>query len=148
MSPISARNAASGYIEDPPKADSDYTGHAMSVISVLTPQRALVPFVQQEIFERAEAEEDGDAQDRQQHQGCEHTGDVEPVARFDDAPGEAGTGPRAGDELGHHGADERKPARDLHPAEKIGKRARELQLLQSLPARGAIEVEQVLKIVV
>src|SRR5580704_1983985 len=91
--------------------------------SVLAPERALVPLVQQEIFERREAEEDRDAQDRQQHQRGKHARDVEPVARFDDAPGEAGAGPGAGDKFGNDGADEREPAGDLHTAQEVWKGA-------------------------
>ena len=47
---------------------------------------------------------------------------------FDDAPREAGAGPGAGDEFGDDRADEREPAGDLHPAQEVGKGARELQI--------------------
>ena len=86
---------------------------------------------------------------RDQDQRREQPRRVQPVAGLDDARGEprrlAG---RAGDELGHHRADQRQAAGDLQPAEEIGHRGRQSQMAQLLPARRAVELEQVEQVVV
>jgi ATP-dependent helicase HrpB len=63
---------------------------------------------------------------------------VGPFARFRDAPGKSRGCARARDEFGHHGADQRKPARNLEAAQKIRQRGRQTQQPQLLPARGAV----------
>ena len=81
---------------------------------------------------------------RDQDQRREQPRRVEPVAGLDDARGEARRlARRAGDELGHHGADQRQAAGDLQAAEEIRHRRRQPQLPELLPARRAVELEQV-----
>ena len=95
------------------------------------------------------SDEDHDAGERQQQQRREHARNVEPIAGLDDAIGEArARAGRAGRDLGHHRADQRQPAGDAQPAEDVGQRRRQLQIPQHLPARGAVEPEQVGEIVV
>src|SRR6185312_2306839 len=120
---------------------------AARALAVTRPD-AFVPMAEQTLFQPGEAEEDEDAEQRQQQERREHARDVEAVARFDDAPGEPGAGARAGDELGDHGADEGEAAGDLGAAQDVRQGARQLEAAEALPARRAIELEQLLQIVV
>ena len=87
--------------------------------------------------------------DREQQQRREHARDVEAIAGLGDAVGEPGAGAgRAGRDLCDDRADQRQPARDLQAAEDVGQRRRQLELAQHLPARGAVEPEQVGEIVI
>ena len=86
---------------------------------------------------------------RDQQQRREHARDLQPVAGFEDAvrkPRRAAAG--AGDELGNHRADQRKPAGDLQAAEEIRQRGGQAQIAQGLPAARAVELEQVDQIMV
>ena len=74
---------------------------------------------------------------REEHQRREQARDVQPVLRFEQAEGEAGTGAGgAGGELGDDGGDQREPAGDPQAGEEIGERVRQLQMDQRLPARA------------
>ena len=53
-------------------------------------ESALVPAMQQCTFEQSERKENGDYQHGKQSQRGKHPGDLEPVARLNDAPGEPG----------------------------------------------------------
>src|SRR5262249_7666700 len=88
--------------------------------SDLAHDSALVPAPQQQMGDERQREEDHDAGDGEEQQRREHARNVEPVARFDDAIGEARAGAgRAGRDLGDHGADQRQPARDLQATQDI-----------------------------
>ena len=91
--------------------------------------RAFVPAPQHEVRERRQHKEDHNAGKRQQQQRREHARDVEPVARFGDAIGEAGArAGRARRDLGHHRADQRQPAGDAQAGEHMRQRRRQLQI--------------------
>ena len=90
------------------------------------------------------SQEDGDAGDRNEEQRREHARDVEPIAGFDDAEGEAcALSGRARRDFGDDRADQRKAAADSQSAEKIGKRRRNAQPQQLPSARGAIKLEEI-----
>ena len=90
-----------------------------------------------------EREEDDDAGDREEQQRREHARDVEPVARLDDAIGEARTGAGgARRDLGDHGADQRQPARNPQSAEHERQRRRQFEISQRLHSRGAVKLKQ------
>src|SRR3954467_11557931 len=114
----------------------------------VTPGGAVVPMAEQAPLQPGEAEEQQDAEQRQEQQGREHARDVEAVAGFDDAPGEPGAGARAGDELGDDGTDEGEAAGYLGAAQYVRQGAGELERAEALPARGAVELEQLAQIVV
>ena len=64
----------------------------------------------------------------------EHLGDLKPVSRLDNAPGESRGGARSGHELRHHRADQAQPARNLQPGHEIGQGLWQTQMDQHLPA--------------
>src|SRR5665213_1863775 len=111
--------------------------------SSLLRQSAFMPMGQQPAREPGQRGEDRDAGQRQQQQRGEHARDLEPIARLEDARGEAGLGAAgAGDELRHHRADQRQAAADAHADEEIRQRRGQQQIAQRLPARGAVKPEQ------
>ena len=65
-------------------------------------------------------------------------GMLSPVSRLDNTPGETRSGAGAGDKLGDDRTDQREPTGDPHPAQEVRKRAVKLQLLEALPAGGAV----------
>ncbi len=73
---------------------------------------------------------------RDQEQRGEHARDFELEAGLQDLVGEAGAAAAgAGDELGHHRADQRQAAGDAQPAEEVRQRARDAQVHQRLQPR-------------
>ena len=69
-----------------------------------------------------------DAGQRDQQQRREHARDVELEAGLQDLVGQAGArAAGAGDEFGHHRADQRQAAGDAQPAEEVRQRARDAQ---------------------
>src|SRR5262245_25704413 len=117
-------------------------------VSGFAGDRTFVPAAQDEVGEKRQRKEDHDAGDRQEQERREQARNVEAVAGLDDAIGETGAGPRrAGRDLGHHGADQRQAAGDADAAQHGGQRGRQFQMRENLPARGAVELEQVDEVV-
>src|SRR5258706_13891158 len=118
-------------------------------ISAFTPNRALVPAAQREMVDQRQEDENQDAGARDHEERREHARDLQLVAGLEDAVGEPGLdAARAGDELGHHRADQRQAAADAQAAEEKGQRARQAQVPEHLAARGAVELQQVEQVVV
>src|SRR5687768_8149390 len=111
-----------------------------SSISSLPLDRALVPSAQRQVRDEGQEDEDEDAGAGDHEQRREHARDLQLVARFEDAVGEARLdAARAGDELRHHRADEREAAADAQAAEEEGQGARQAQVPEHLSAVGAVE---------
>ena len=93
-----------------------------------------VPRAERELASaRPSATNKRDAGERDQKQGREHARDVELEARLQDLVGQArARAAGAGDELGHHRADQREAAGDAQAAEEIRQRARDAQAQQRL----------------
>src|SRR5215472_19358603 len=73
-----------------------------------------------------------------------HARDLELIARLENAEGEPRLGAaRAGHELGDHGADEGETAADAQAPEEKRQGRGKAQIAERLPARGAVEAEEI-----
>ena len=80
----------------------------------------------------------------EQDQGREHAGDFQPVAGLDDPVGEAGgEAAGAGHEFRDHRADQRQGAGNAQADEEIRQGGGQAEQEQGLPARRAVQPEQV-----
>src|SRR5882724_395096 len=119
-------------------------GEASCEASALRFDLALVPAAEGEAGEAGEERKDEHAGRRDQEHRGEHPGDLELVAGFEDAEGEPRLrAARARHELGHDGADEGEASADAQASEEIGEGGGEAEIPERLPARGAIETEEI-----
>ena len=71
----------------------------------LSAPETFMPFMQDQPFAKAQQIEQQNAERREKHKTCEHGGDFQPIARFNNAPGQTGAGTGSGDKFGHYCAD-------------------------------------------
>src|SRR5437879_6061279 len=119
------------------------------VTSSLAPDRALVPRAEDQVGQRRQPQEDQDAAARDHEERGEHSWNLHRVAGLEDTVGESRLhAARPRDELRDHRADQRQPAADAEPAQEVGHGARQPQVPEDLPARRAVELEEIQEIVV
>src|SRR5499426_3964435 len=136
-----ARRLAGGCACDPTRAAGEATRFTMSALRL---DLALVPATEGEAREALQQNEDEHAGGRDDEHRREHSRDLELIARLENAEGEPRLGAaRARDELGDHGADEGETAADAQAAEEKRQGRRKAQIAERLPARGAVEAEEI-----
>src|SRR5499427_10073850 len=136
-----ARRLASRCACDPTRAAGEGTRLAMSALRL---DLALVPATEGQAREALQQDEDEHTGGGDEEHRREHAWDLELIARLENPEGEPRLGPaRARHELGDHGADEGKAAADAQAAEKERQGRGKAQIAQRLPARGAVEAEEI-----
>src|SRR5215471_14623534 len=136
-----ARRRAGGCAWDPTRAAGEGTRFAMSALRL---DLALVPATEGEAREALQQDEDEHAGGGDEEHRSKHARDLELIARLEDPEGEPRLGAaRARHELGDHGADEGEAAADAQTAEEEGQSRGKTQIAERLPARGAVEAEEI-----
>src|SRR5215471_16674895 len=131
---------------DPTRAPGEGTRYAVSALRL---DLALVPAPEGNAREALQQDEDEHAGGRDEKDRGEHARDLQLIARLEDPEGEPGLGAaRARHDLRHHRTDEGEPATDAQAPEEEGQGGGKAEITERLPARGAVEAEEIDEILV